>query len=96
MSRKAVLGRAMLSSLDAQNNEFVDSSSMSQTDSWKFIDNFVRQNFIPDTLDQLNDQIKLEPKLTLAGKENDTYLYLNFSIYRICFFWDSFSASYQD
>ncbi|XP_076182249.1 uncharacterized protein LOC143154218 [Ptiloglossa arizonensis] len=72
MSRKAVLGRAMLSSLDAQNNEFVDSSSMSQTDSWKFIDNFVRQNFIPDTLDQLNDQIKLEPKLTLAVPDSQS------------------------
>ena len=64
MSRKEILGRASLSfpAVDG----ILDVDQILQTDPWKQIDDFVQQNFTQNILNEFNERLTLEPKLTPA------------------------------
>ncbi|KAK1129700.1 hypothetical protein K0M31_019415 [Melipona bicolor] len=66
MSRKTILGRASLSFLTTDG--VLDMDQILQTDPWTQIDNFVQHNFVQNVLDEFNERITLDPKLTPADK----------------------------
>ncbi|CAD1480048.1 unnamed protein product [Heterotrigona itama] len=74
MSRKTILGRASLSFLTTDG--VLDMDQILQTDPWTQIDNFVQHNFMQNVLNEFNERIALDPKLTptdkSAGKKRAT------------------------